>query len=174
VNLARDASRSTVIERLYTLASNRAKLISEKRSAAKAEWEANKCSTHFSYRLKAKAVTKRRIPMTRIKPLAARFYQLKSGHAPMGVYLQRFGHRDDNKCWWCGGAVSQTREHLFRHCSQGRVHQRDLWKAMRKATGSRAGRCRPVLISELFSIDQCDQAVMDILAATEVGKFPPS
>jgi hypothetical protein len=163
-----------VIERPYTSASNRARRISEGRSAAKAEWEADKCSKHFSYRLKGKAGTKRPIPMTSVKPLAARFYRLKSGHAPTGVYLKRFGHRDDDKCWWCGGTVSQTREHLFRHCSRWRVHQRELWKAVRKATGWRAGRCRHVQISELFSIEECDQAVMDFLAATEVGKFPPS
>jgi len=44
--------------------------------------------------------------------------------------------------------------------------------------GSRAGnrleggRCKHVQISELFSLEKCDQAVMDFLAATEVGKFP--
>ena len=163
-----------MIERPYTLASNRARRISEGRSAAKAEWEADKCSKHFNYRLKGKAGTKRPIPMTSVKPLAARFYRLMSGHAPTGVYLKRFGHRDDDKCWWCGGTVSQTREHLFRHCSQWRVHKRQLWKVVRKATGWRAGRCRHVQISELFSIEECNQAVMDFLEATEVGKFPPS
>ena len=29
-----------------------------------------------------------------------------------------------------------------------------------------------VQISELFTIEECDQAVMDFLAATEVGTFP--
>jgi transposase-like protein len=81
-NLARDASGSTVIERPYTSASNRARRISEGRSAAKAKWEADRCSKHFSYRLKGKAGTKRPIPMTSVKLLAARFYRLKSGHAP--------------------------------------------------------------------------------------------
>jgi len=28
-------------------------------------------------------------------------------------------------------------------------------------------------VSELFSMEQCDQAVMDFLATTEVGNFPP-
>jgi hypothetical protein len=42
-----------------------------------------------------------------------------------------------------------------------------------KATGWKAGRCPHVQISELFSIDECDQAVIDFLAAAEVGKFPP-
>jgi hypothetical protein len=128
---------------------------------------------HFSYRLKGKAGTKTAIPMTSVKSLAARFYRLKSGHAPSGVYLKRFGHRDDEKCWWCGGNVSQTREHLFRHCSRWKDQQMTLWKTVGQATGWKAGRCRHVQISELFTIEECDQAVMDFLAATEVGKFPP-
>ena len=162
-----------MIERPYTAASNRARRISEGRTAAKAEWETDKCSKHFSYRLKGKAGTKRPIPMTSVKSLAARFYRLKSGHAPTGVYLKRFAHRDDNKCWWCGGTVSQTLGHLFRHCSRWRAQQRELWKAVGMASGWQAGRCRHVQISELFTIGECDQAVMDFLAAIEVGKFPP-
>jgi hypothetical protein len=106
-NLARDASGSTVIERLLTSASNRARGISKGRSAAMAEWKAAKCSKHFSYRLKGKAGTKKSIPMTSVKPVAARFYRLKSGHAPTGVCLKRFGHRDDDKWGWCGAKVSR-------------------------------------------------------------------
>ena len=64
------------------------------------------------------------------------------------------------------------REHLFHHCSRWREHQKTLWKAEGKATGCKAGRCRHVQISELFSIEECDQAVMDFLVATDVGKFP--
>jgi hypothetical protein len=63
-----------VIERPYTSALNRVRQISEARSAAKVEWEADKCSKHFSHRLKGKAGTKRPIPMTSVKPLATRFY----------------------------------------------------------------------------------------------------
>jgi hypothetical protein len=131
------------------------------------------CSKHFSYRLKAKAGTKRPIPMTSVKPLGARLYGLKSGHAPTAVYRNRFGHRDDDKCWWSGGTVSQTREHLFRHCSRWKDQQKKLWKTVGQATGWKAGRCRHVQISELFTIEECYQAVMDFLAVTEVGTFPP-
>jgi len=42
-----------------------------------------------------------------------------------------------------------------------------------EVTGWKAGRCRHLQISELFCRDECDQAVVDFLAATEVGKFPP-
>jgi hypothetical protein len=112
-----------------------ARRMSEGRSAAKARWEADKCSLHFSYRLKGKAGTMRPIPMTSVKSLAARFYRLKSGHAPTGVYLKRFGHREDDKCWWCKGTVAQTGEHLFRHCSWWGDQQSALWKAVGKAKG---------------------------------------
>jgi hypothetical protein len=33
--------------------------------------------------------------------------------------------------------------------------------------------CRRAQVSELFSMEICDKAVMDFLAATDVGKFPP-
>jgi hypothetical protein len=116
---------------------------------------------------------KRPIPMTSVKSLAARIYRLKSGHAPTGVYLKRFGHQDDDKCWTCGGTVAQMPEHLFRHCSRWKDQQKTLWKTVGQTTGWKAGRCRHVQISELFTIEECDQAVMDLLAATEVGKFRP-
>jgi hypothetical protein len=77
-----------------------ARRISEGRSAAKAEWDADKCGQHFGYRLKGKAGAKRPIPMTSVRSLVARFYRLKSGYAPTGVCLKRFGHREDDKCWW--------------------------------------------------------------------------
>jgi hypothetical protein len=48
-----------------------------------------------------------------------------------------------------------------------------LRKTLGKATGWKASRCRHVQISELFSMEKCDQAVMDFLAATDIGKFPP-
>jgi hypothetical protein len=39
--------------------------------------------------------------------------------------------------------------------------------------GWKAGRCRHMQISELLSVEECDQEVMDFLAATEVGKSTP-
>jgi hypothetical protein len=134
-------------------------------------WEADKCSKDFTYRLKGKTGTKRPVPMTHVKLLATRFYRLKCRHAPTGVYQKRFGHRENDKCWWWGGRgrTAQTREHLFRHWSRWRDQQQSLWKVVGKATGWKAGRCRHVQISELFSVEQCDQAVMDFLTATLRG-----
>jgi hypothetical protein len=174
-NVARDASESTVIERPHRLGSNSVRWISERSSAAKAKWEADKCSKHFSYRLKSKAGTKKPILMTSIKSVAARFYRLKSKHVPTGVYLERFGYRADGKCWWYGGTPTQTqmREQLFRHCSCWRDQQKALWKAVENATGWKAGRCRHMQVCVLFSIEEYNKGVMDFLAVVKVGKFPP-
>ena len=175
-NLARDASRDTMIDGPYTSASNTAIWISEGRSAAKAKLEADKYSKHFSYRLKGRTGTRRPVLMTSVKSLPIRFYKLKCGHAPSGVYLKRFGHRENDKCWRCGGGgrtAAQTREHRFHHCSRWSDQQKTLWKAEGKTRGWKAGRCRHMQVSELFSMEVCNQAVMDFLAATEVGNFPP-
>jgi hypothetical protein len=168
-NKAREGRGYTVRERIYTSAANRGRRISEARTAAKADW----CTKHYGHRLMGRAGSKRPVPMTSVKSLAARIYRLKSGHAPTGPYLKRFGHREDDICWWCRGGAVQMREHLFRHCSRWKDQQKMLWKTVGKARGWKAGRCRHVQISELFSMEKCDQAVMDFLAATDVGKFPP-
>jgi hypothetical protein len=44
-------------------------------------------------------------------------------------------------------------------------------RAVGRATGWKAGKCRHVQMSELFSIEICDQAVMDFLAAQRWGSF---
>jgi len=163
-------------ERVYTLAPNRTRQISDAKTAAKAQWEADKCSKHHGYRLKGEAGSKIPIPMNSVKALAARLYRLKSGHEPVGTYLKQFVYRDDDKCLWCrsgGRMAAQTREHLFRHCSRWKDQQKTLWKVVGKAMGWRAGRCRHVQVSELLSMEKCDKAVMDLLVATDVGKFPP-
>jgi len=92
VNLVQDASGSTVIQWPDSLASNRGRRISERKSAAKAKREADKCSNHFSYRLKGKVETKRPITTASVKSLAARFYRLQCGHISSGTYLKRCCH----------------------------------------------------------------------------------
>jgi len=111
--------------------------------------------------------------MTSVKSLATLLYRLMCGHAPTVVYLKQFGHREDNKCWWCRVTGAQTWEHPFRHCSQCRDQQKALCKAVGKVTGWNAGRCRHMQVSELCSMEECDPAVMDFLAGTDIGEFPP-
>jgi hypothetical protein len=176
-NLAREGRRSgPVRDRVHTSAANRARRSAEGKTAAKTEWEADNCSKHHGYRLKSKAGSKRPIPKNSVKPLVARYYQLKSGHAPVGTYQKRFGYREDDKCWWCGGGgrtTAQMREYLFCHCSRWKDQQKMLWKEVGKATGWGAGRCRHVQVSKLLSMQKCDDAVMDFLAATDVRSPHP-
>ena len=51
------------------------------------------------------------------KRLAARFYQLKTGHCLTGQYLAWTTRHPDASCWWCQYST-QTREHLFKNCPQ--------------------------------------------------------
>ena len=64
--------------------------------------------------------------MTRAKSLASRFYRLKSGHAPTGVYLKQISHRDDDKCWWCLGKESHISKMYFSHWKPPGVSER-MW-----------------------------------------------
>jgi hypothetical protein len=47
-----------------------------------------------------------------------------------------------------------------------------LWKEVGKAPWWRGGQCRHVQISELLSMEKCDEAVMDFLVATVARMFP--
>jgi hypothetical protein len=55
--------------------------------------------------------------------IAARYLQLKSGHAITGAHLLRIGKVQNAQCWWCGGN-SQTVSHLLLECRKWR-RQRD-------------------------------------------------
>jgi len=48
----------------------------------------------------------------------------------------------------------------------------ELWKEVEMAVDWKAGSRRNVQVSELFSMEMCDKAVMDFLTATHIGKFP--
>jgi len=91
-----------MIEQPYTSTSNIARRISVGKSAAKAQWKADKCCKHFSYRLMSKTGTKKPVLMTCVKSLATRFCRLKCSHADTGVNLKWFGHCQNDKCWVYG------------------------------------------------------------------------
>ena len=76
------------------------------------------------------------------KRIAARFFQLYSGHALIAPFLKdRLGWIESDVCWWCGGG-RQSREHniCLRNASCGRRRLepcggrsgRLVWKAKRE------------------------------------------
>lgn len=115
------------------------------------------------------------------KGLAARFYQLASGHGMTAPFLkERFGWVDPDTCWWC----RQTREHLFKECHlagrdqdavegsgpsrrQGyrgktsRKRKERLW-----LPGPRPGN---ITVRELLSEERHVGVVLDLLRATKMG-----
>ncbi|KAI9037195.1 ribonuclease H family protein [Aspergillus affinis] len=65
------------------------------------------------------------------KHLSSRFFQLKSEHAAVGVYLYRIKAQDNMRCQGCG-ALKETVHYLLFECRQWR-HQRDkLYKDLEK------------------------------------------
>ena len=106
------------------------------------------------------------------KRLASRFYQMKTGHCLTGQYLAWTTRRPDATCWWCQYSI-QTREHLFKNCPQWRCQQKTLWTTVLKETKKLPGPTRDrdrTKIAELLADERCNQAVLQFLATTDVGR----
>jgi len=58
--------------------------------------------------------------------------------------------------------------------ANGKTSNKRSGKGWGKQRDGEWGRCRQVQVSELFSMEKCDKAVMDFLAATDIGKFTPN
>jgi ribonuclease HI len=138
--------------------------IAEKKWAEARQWVAGRTS-----RKKYKMSNSQRPDDTvagSTKRLAARFYQLKTGHALTGVYLHWTKARPTPQCWWCP-YPRQTREHLLKGCPKWRKQQKVLWKEVWKETGGGRFRWKA---HELFAEPRASQAVLNFLSSTDVGK----
>ena len=102
------------------------------------------------------------------KSTAARYLQLKSGHATTGAHMLRIGKVDNARCWWCNGR-RQTVAHLLLECRK--------WRRERE-TVSRKLRAKDIKPSEtpdyrnlmiLFG-DNATSEVLEFVEKTEVGK----
>jgi len=103
------------------------------------------------------------------KRLAARFYQLKTGHARTGEYLHGAKNRPTAQCWWCLHP-RQMREHLLKGCLKWRKQQKVLWKEVWKETEKGRGRLKA---HKLFAEPGTCQAVLDFLSSTYIVKTVP-
>jgi len=101
------------------------------------------------------------------KRIASRFYQLKTGHAHTGQYLQWANVRPEAQCWWCR-CPTQTRDHLLKWCPRWKEQQKTLWREVYKETGRGKRRWRA---HELFAEQRCSQALLDFLTTTDVGRI---
>jgi len=62
---------------------------------------------------------------------------------------------------------NQTRELLFKACPGWKAQQKVLWAEVRKETGWWKDRWK---IRDLLADERCSRAVLDFLAATDVGR----
>jgi hypothetical protein len=100
------------------------------------------------------------------KRLAARFYQLKTGHCLTDQYLKWTKNRHSANCWCCP-YKSQTRENLFKNSPQWKRQQKILWAVIRKEIGRGKDRFK---IRDLFADERCRRAILNFLSTTDVGR----
>ena len=124
------------------------------------------------------------------KGIAARFFQLLSGHAMIAPFLkERWGWADTDTCWWCSRG-RQSREHLFKECRSWAKEIRELWTSVGKISGRREQTGRPfrsrkgfgygvrqararssnTSVRDLLSGEQYTDAVLKFLKDTRVGE----
>lgn len=101
------------------------------------------------------------------KSVAARYLQLKSGHAVTGTHLLRIGKVQDAQCWWCGGN-SQTVAHLLLECRKWRRQRDTMLRKLGARNVSISGRRDRADLKTLFAEDAIVE-VLQFIENTEVG-----
>jgi hypothetical protein len=100
------------------------------------------------------------------KIIAGRFLQLKAGHALTGVYLECINKKENRECLWCGHSM-QTVDHLFTWCKKWKQLQDTLWVKLRKCKMKERDR---VLMVQVFDTAEAEEAMLDCLGDTDVGR----
>jgi hypothetical protein len=102
------------------------------------------------------------------KSVAARYLQLKSGHAITGAHLLRIGKVEDAQCWWCGGS-SQTVAHLLLRCRKWRRQRDSMMRGMRAERVTISARRDSADLENLFG-ETAAEEVLRFIGNTEVGR----
>src|SRR4029077_8482229 len=101
------------------------------------------------------------------KRLASRFYQLKSGHAAIGPYLQRIGARESKRCQGCQAPEESVR-HLLLECREWRRPRETMAKALRKA-GVNMPSAENTPEERLLGDPRATKAILGFLTETTVA-----
>jgi hypothetical protein len=102
------------------------------------------------------------------KSVAARYLQLKSGHAVTGAHLLRIGKVGDAQCWWCGGN-SQTVAHLLLRCRKWRRQRDTMLRELRAKKVLISARRDQADLKTLFGAEAISE-VLRFIDNTEVGR----
>ncbi len=101
------------------------------------------------------------------KKYAARFCQLKVGHAAVVVFLKRIGVNESESCWWCG-AAEQSVHHIYTRCRKWRRERRNLKKELVHVGIKWQRRPEMKWLANLLANEQALQPLLDFLKSTEV------
>jgi hypothetical protein len=102
------------------------------------------------------------------KSVAARYLQLKSGHAVVGVHLLRIDRMQDSRCWWCGHS-RQTIAHLMLECRRWRRERDAMLRSLSADKLTISSRRNRTDLGLLFTTGAM-AAVLRFIESTEVGK----
>jgi len=67
-------------------------------------------------------------------------------------------------------ALTQMRDHSFKHCSRWKDQQAELWARVKEATKRVKRKWR---VGDLLADERCSPAVLDFLHGTYVGRAAP-
>jgi hypothetical protein len=102
------------------------------------------------------------------KSVAARYLQLKSGHAITGTHLLKIGKVEDAQCWWCNES-DQTVAHLLLHCRKWRRQRDSMMRGLHaRKVPINAMRDRADL--ETLFEEEATAEVLRFIESTEVGR----
>jgi hypothetical protein len=104
------------------------------------------------------------------KSVAARYLQLKSGHAVTEAHLLRIGKVEDAQCWWCRKS-DQTVAHLLLHCRKWRRQRDSMMRGLRARKVPISAMRDRADLETLFG-EEATAEVLRFIENTEVGRPP--
>ncbi|EEA24632.1 conserved hypothetical protein [Talaromyces marneffei ATCC 18224] len=101
------------------------------------------------------------------KRVASRYYQLKTGHAPIGTYLHRIKARDSPECRACG-ELRERVSHILFECRGRRGPQRILYKGLADAGVPLPTAAEDAPEARLFSEPKATTALLQFVASANL------
>ena len=101
------------------------------------------------------------------KRLASRYYQLKTGHAPIGSYLHRIGTRDSPECRACG-ALQETTSHILFECRRRSGPRKVLYRELIDARVPLPTAAEDAPEARLFSEPKATPALLHFLSSVDL------
>jgi ribonuclease HI len=103
-----------------------------------------------------------------LKPLATRFFQLKSGHAAIGAHLHRIHAREGPACER-GDTPTETVHHVLFECRAWQHQRAQLYRALDRAGVARPSAAEDCPEGRLLGEPKATAAILQFLSTTKVA-----